>query len=463
MSIKSFSMQLKKSLISIFTFSSFIGLSFFLPSEKAFAVKVNCDSPVHKNKHRDCINKDGSPKRKQILDKETGLMVVEMESDYVMDKSSRRNKKIIYEQIIKLNSKFDDFTEYAVFDKNRRYGGGKEKIVITKWTPDYIRGVYSFWGGCGILYCSAYSYEEAGGDLDSPLGIKFGNRTYSLYGDDGKFMLPGDLVNDIKNTKTFDGLSIRVKGTVVPIGEKTVEKLSLLYQKSIKKWNIPKIAINIKNVKNKPSIKEIAGNSLQSVVTIRAANSQGTGFFITDEGLLLTNRHVVSGALNKEISIETVSGRSYKGKVIYVSREDDFAIIDVSGVDLPKSLPICYSNYPTAGEEVIALGSPRGLTNTVTRGIVSALRRSNSDFDSVAMTGSSLIQTDAAINPGNSGGPLLNENGEVIGVNTFGQTSSQGLNFAVSIIDIMQQLKVQRPGGLDALEMKLNQCGNKFN
>ena len=99
----------------------------------------------------------------------------------------------------------------------------------------------------------------------------------------------------------------------------------------------------------------------------------------------------------------------------------------------------------------------------MTRGIVSALRRSNSDFDSVAMTGSSLIQTDAAINPGNSGGPLLNENGEVIGVNTFGQTSSQGLNFAVSIVDIMQQLKVQRPGGLDALEMKLNQCGNKFN
>ena len=456
-------MSFKKSLISIITFSSLIGSQTFLPSEKAFAAKINCDSPVHRGKHKDCVEKDGSPKRKEILDKKTGLMVVEVESDYVMDKSSRRSKKIIYEQIVKLNSKFDDATEYAVFDKNYRYGGGKEKTVITKWTSDYITGIYSFWAGCGILFCSAYSYEEDGGRLDSPLEIKFANRTYSLYGDGGKFMLPGNLVNDIKNTKTFDGLSIRVKDVVVPMGEKTVEKLSLLYQKSIKKWNIPKIAINIKNVKNNPSIKEIAGNSLPSVVTIRAANSQGTGFFITDEGLVLTNRHVVSGAYNKEILIESVSGRTYKGKVIYVSREDDFAIIDVSGVDLPQALPICYSNYPTAGEEVIALGSPRGLTNTVTRGIVSALRRSNSDFDSVAMTGSSLIQTDAAINPGNSGGPLLNENGEVIGVNTFMKTSSQGLNFAVSIIDIMQQLKVQRPGGIDALKMNLNQCGNKLN
>ena len=74
-----------------------------------------------------------------------------------------------------------------------------------------------------------------------------------------------------------------------------------------------------------------------------------------------------------------------------------------------------------------------------------------------------VIQTATPISAGNSGGPLLSEDAKLIGVNTFGQTSSQGLNFAVSIVDIMQQLKVQRPGGLDALEMKLNQCGNKFN
>ncbi len=461
MSIKNFSMRLKKSLISIFTFSSFIGLSFFLPSEKAFAAKINCESPVHRGKHKNCVDKDGKPKRKEIIDPETGLSIVEMESDILWNRIPRRNR-VPYGQIVKATSGFDGTIEYVVYDRNYKFSYPYESTVFTKWSSDYIRGIWTIKAGCGLIACTS-GYETNGGDLPSPLEIKFAGKTYSLYGDDGKFMLPNRFVNDIKNTKTFDGLSIRVNRTVVPIGEKTVEKLSLLYQKSIKKWDLPKIAINIKKVKNNPSIKEIAGNSLPSVVTIRAAGSQGTGFFITDNGKVLTNRHVVSGAYNKEILIETVSGRSYKGKVSFVSREDDFAIIDVSGVDLPKALPICYSSYPMAGEDVIALGSPLGLSNTVTRGIVSALRRSGNDFDSVAMTGSSLIQTDAAINPGNSGGPLLNENGEVIGVNTFGQTSSQGLNFAVSIVDIMQQLKVQRPGGLDALEMKLNQCGNKFN
>ena len=461
MSIKNFSMRLKKSLISIFTFSSFIGLSFFLPSEKAFAAKINCESPVHRGKHKNCVDKDGKPKRKEIIDPETGLSIVEMESDILWNRIPRRNR-VPYGQIVKATSGFDGTIEYVVYDRNYKFSYPYESTVFTKWSSDYIRGIWTLKAGCGLIACTS-GYETNGGDLPSPLEIKFAGKTYSLYGDDGKFMLPNRFVNDIKNTKTFDGLSIRVNRTVVPIGEKTVEKLSLLYQKSIKKWDLPKIAINIKKVKNNPSIKEIAGNSLPSVVTIRAAGSQGTGFFITDNGKVLTNRHVVSGAYNKEILIETVSGRSYKGKVSFVSREDDFAIIDVSGVDLPKALPICYSSYPMAGEDVIALGSPLGLSNTVTRGIVSALRRSGNDFDSVAMTGSSLIQTDAAINPGNSGGPLLNENGEVIGVNTFGQTSSQGLNFAVSIVDIMQQLKVQRPGGLDALEMKLNQCGNKFN
>ena len=367
-------------------------------------MKVNCESPVHRGKHKDCVDKDGRPKRKELIDPDTGLAVVEMESDILWNRIPRRNR-VPYGQIVKATSGFDGTTEYVVYDRNYKFSYPYESTVLTKWSSDYVRGIWTLKAGCGLIACSA-GYETDGGDLPSPLEVKFAGKTYSLYGDDGKFMLPNRFVNDIKNAKTYDGLSIRVRRTVVPIGEETVEKLSLLYKKSIKKWDLPKIAINIKNIKKNPSIKEIAGSSLPSVVTVRAGSGQGTGFFITDEGTLLTNRHVVSGASNKEILIDTVSGRQYKGKVSYISREDDFAIIDVNGTDLPKALPICYSNYPMAGEEVVALGSPLGLSNTVTRGIVSALRRSGSDFDSIVMSGSSLIQTDAAINPGNSGGPL---------------------------------------------------------
>tara|TARA_B100000212_G_scaffold292256_1_gene234208 strand:- start:136 stop:1485 length:1350 start_codon:yes stop_codon:yes gene_type:complete len=439
-----------------------LGLATFLPINKdVFAVKINCESAVHRGKHRDCVDKDGNPKRKELIDPETGLSIVEMESDIIWNKVPRRNK-VPYGQIVKSTSSFDGTSEYVVYDRNYKFSFPYESTVFTKWSSDYIRGVWSYKAGCGLIACTS-GYEVNGGDLPSPLEIKFAGKTYSLYGNDGKFMLPSTLVNDIKNTKRYEGLSIRVNRTVVPIGDKTVEKLSLLYKKSIKKWDIPEIKISIKKVIKNPSIKKIAGTSLPSVVTIRAGSSQGTGFFISNDGKVITNRHVISGAEKKEILIETVSGRDYKGKVIFVSREDDFAIIDVEGSNLPEPLPICYSNYPLAGEDVVALGSPMGLTNTVTRGIVSALRRSGNSFNSVAMKGSALIQTDAAINPGNSGGPLLNENGEVIGINTFGQTSSEGLNFAVSIIDIMEQLKVKRPGGIDALEMKLNNCGNKFN
>ena len=328
--------RIKATLISL-SYLAFIGISSTYAPEIS-AVKINCESPVHKGKHRDCVDKDGNPKRKELIDPDTGLAVVELESDILWNRVPKR-RKVPYGQIVKLVSGFDKSIEYVVYDRNYKFSYPYESTVFTKWSTDYVRGLWSLKAGCGLLACS-YGYETAGGEIPSPLEIKFAGKTYSLYGDDGIFMLPNAFVNDVKNAKSFDGLSIRVDKTVVPIGEETVEKMSALYKKSIKQWELPKINIAIKSIKEKTSIREIAGGSLPSVVTVKAGSSQGTGFFVTDDGKLITNRHVVSGSYKKEILIETVSGRSYKGKVIFVSRDDDFAIISVSGTDLPKALPI---------------------------------------------------------------------------------------------------------------------------
>ena len=172
-------------------------------------------------------------------------------------------------------------------------------------------------------------------------------------------------------------------------------------------------------------------------------------------GHILTNRHVVSGN-TKNIELETSSGKKVLAEVVYVSRAEDFAVLKSQTISRLPSIPLCYATHPVAGQEVLALGSPRGLANTVTRGIVSAVRRSGSDLKTVSPEGSTIIQTDAAVKPGNSGGPLVNSEGEVIGIVTFQQTASQGLNFAISIIDVLEELQVKRP----VATKPLNYCGN---
>ena len=129
----------------------------------------------------------------------------------------------------------------------------------------------------------------------------------------------------------MEGSQLRVKNRVIPIGEGTVEKLSSLHSKSIKKWVIPEINFEAKNVKVNPSIKEIAGKTLPKVVTVKSSRGQGTGFFINDKGLLITNRHVIGSRTKIDIQIETATGATLTSNVIYGSRKDDFAILKVVG------------------------------------------------------------------------------------------------------------------------------------
>ncbi|RZM77848.1 HhoA/HhoB/HtrA family serine endopeptidase [Leptolyngbya iicbica] len=158
---------------------------------------------------------------------------------------------------------------------------------------------------------------------------------------------------------------------------------------------------------------------------------QGSGFIISAAGDILTNSHVVDGA--DRVTVTLKDGRSYEGIVEGQDSVTDLAVVKIEADD--ASLPVATlgnSDAVKVGDWAIAVGNPLGLDNTVTLGIVSTLKRSSA---SVGIPDKRLdfIQTDAAINPGNSGGPLLNQNGEVIGINTAIRADAMGIGFAIPI------------------------------
>jgi S1-C subfamily serine protease len=156
----------------------------------------------------------------------------------------------------------------------------------------------------------------------------------------------------------------------------------------------------------------------------------GSGFILSKDGRLLTNAHVVEGADQVEVLLK--DGRSFKGKVVGLDTVTDVAAIKIDAKDLP-TVTLGDSNNLIAGQWAIAIGNPLGLDNTVTAGIISATGRSSKEVG-ISDKRVNFIQTDAAINPGNSGGPLLNDRGEVIGINTAIRANAQGLGFAIPIL-----------------------------
>ncbi|NJL83742.1 MAG: PDZ domain-containing protein [Chloroflexaceae bacterium] len=161
----------------------------------------------------------------------------------------------------------------------------------------------------------------------------------------------------------------------------------------------------------------------------RVEQGTGSGFILTADGRLITNAHVVEGADLVKVTLK--DGQVFDGKVVGSDPVTDVAAVQISARNLPTvTLGTTRSLIP--GEWAIAIGNPLGLDNTVTVGIISALDRSSSQVG-VPDKRVRFIQTDAAINPGNSGGPLLNAQGEVIGINTAIRADAEGLGFAIPI------------------------------
>src|SRR4026209_198770 len=188
-------------------------------------------------------------------------------------------------------------------------------------------------------------------------------------------------------------------------------------------------------------------------VVVGRQRSSGSGFVIDAEGYIMTNAHVVSGAQRVQIVLPpdnadgtlatALSGRTQliPARIVGITTELDLALLKVEGLKLP-ALPLASYSQVRQGETVFAFGSPIGLRNTITHGLVSAVAR-QVDPDSPLI----YVQTDAPINPGNSGGPLVNIRGDVVGVNTFIVSQSggnEGLGFAVpsaTIRTVFRQLK----------------------
>ncbi len=152
----------------------------------------------------------------------------------------------------------------------------------------------------------------------------------------------------------------------------------------------------------------------------------GSGFVMSREGYILTNNHVVEDA--EQIKVKLPNGKEYDGKVVGRDPKTDLALIKIEGASDLYPLHLGNSDDIKVGSWVVAIGSPFGLEQTVTAGIVSAKGRviGSGPYDN-------FIQTDASINPGNSGGPLINMNGEVVGINTAIIASGQGIGFAIPI------------------------------
>ena len=166
----------------------------------------------------------------------------------------------------------------------------------------------------------------------------------------------------------------------------------------------------------------------------RTAHGTGSGFIIKADGLVLTNAHVVDGASTVTVTLK--DGREFKGKVLGKDELTDVAVVKIQATNLPIA-SIGNSEQIKPGEWAIAIGNPLGLDNTVTAGIISATGRSSGTIGAPDKR-VSFIQTDAAINPGNSGGPLLNQQGQVIGMNTAIIGGAQGLGFAIPINQAQQ-------------------------
>ncbi len=208
---------------------------------------------------------------------------------------------------------------------------------------------------------------------------------------------------------------------------------------------VRKARVSVVSIKGQKTIAENeAGRTADTTEAPRQVNGMGTGTIIDERGYILTNYHVVSDVRKIEVTLD--DGRGLIAELVACDAAADLAVIKIAAPKPFTTIRLGTSSDLMVGESVIALGNAFGYEQTVTRGVISALGRDVQVSDTQSYD--RLIQTDASINPGNSGGPLLNIDGEMIGVNVAVRAGAQGIGFAIPIDDALnvasRLLNVQR-------------------
>jgi hypothetical protein len=280
--------------------------------------------------------------------------------------------KVPLSTIVKLKSAFDGAVDYAVFDRDWvNNGDSTETGAFTRWGVDTLQGILYIKTGCGLLGCPFGQVRDSRG-LPSPIIIGLADQRYRIYGDEGVFSLPSAFIKQLSETSGDPSLSIKLgeSGKVLPIGTKTVQELTRLYTVASAKDPVPPFSLATPLLAPADGFQKIVAASLDKVVGIKSGGGSGTGFVAESTGLIFTNRHVVKS--RKEVDISYADGTETTAEVIFRDRENDLAILRPAIARIKTPLPLCYASYPKPGEDVFVLGNPRGLANTVTRGIVDA-------------------------------------------------------------------------------------------
>ena len=258
-----------------------------------------------------------------------------------------------------------------------------------------------------------------------------------------------DVATSTMNTRKEQGVSNKIVALALVAGLVGGFGGSQLANRTKPASTNVQLVSSTKTIEREPtSVAGIAARVLPSVVSISTVSQNGSGtgsgFVIRSDGYILTNNHVINDVLSNQgtLTVTLNNGKKFEGKILGSDSSYDLAVVKINATGLP-ALQFGNSDSIQVGDQVIAIGSPLGLSGTVTSGIISAKNRA---VTSSGGTGENsfinALQTDAAINPGNSGGPLVDATGAVIGVNSAiaslgssfgGQSGSIGLGFAIPI------------------------------